>query len=153
MSCATAPKEAKVTLPAQLAEWATLSCTRFGHVIRSKSDWVWHSPRNDEFVRIWAQGSDGEMEASGHADHFSKIEFQELSAQEAREANNALASSLGAKPQPVADAFELLVTSAKGQRQIVIFVRTEANLRLGNMWGWACSDPCQEPTVFMGFKP
>lgn len=152
-SCADAPREAKTVLPKQLADWATLSCSRFGHVIRAAPGWVWHAPQTNEFVRVWAQPSQGNLEPTGHADHFTKLEFQQLTPREAQEAGDVLAKSLGAKPQPVVDAFVLLLSDARGQAQAVHFVRTEANIRIGNLWGWACSYPCQKPIIFMGFKP
>lgn len=153
MSCSSAPLEAKTELPPKLAEWAVVSCTRFGHVLRAAPGWVWHIPRTREFVRVWSQPSSGDLEPTGHADHFKSLEFSQLSVREAEEANAALAAQLGAEPQTVADAYVLLLRDARGGTQAVHFVRTEANIKLGNFWGWACGFPCVKPQVFMAFKP
>jgi hypothetical protein len=151
--CVEAPSDAKTQLPPILAEWAVVSCTRFGHVVRAAPGWVWHNPRTNEFVRVWSQPSTANLEPTGQADHFTYLEFKQLSPQEADEANAALAEQLGAKPQVVADAYVLLLRDVRGQAQAVHFVRTDANLKLGNLWGWACGYPCVKPQVFMAFKP
>jgi hypothetical protein len=151
--CATAPTDARTELPAKLAEWATLGCTRFGHVISAAKGWVWHNPRANSFVRIWSQPSTGELSESGHQNYFKTLDFRQLSPQETEAANAALAAELGAKPQQVADAYNLVVVDAQGRTQNINFVRAEANIRLGTFWGWSCSSPCEKPEVFMGFKP
>jgi hypothetical protein len=73
--------------------------------------------------------------------------------QEAEAANGAIAAELGAKPAAVADAYSLTAIDAQGRTQVVNFVRSEANVRLGNFWGWSCASPCVKPEIFMGFKP
>jgi len=153
ISCDTAPAEAKTQLPSKLAEWAVLSCTRYGHVLRAARGFVWHNPKTNSFVRIWSQPSDGDLAESGHGNYFKSLEFRQLSLQEAEEANAALAVELGAKAQAVVDAYTLLLVDARGRTQTVNFVRTESNIRLGNFWGWSCTSPCTKPQVFMGFKP
>jgi hypothetical protein len=90
---------------------------------------------------------------SGHDQYFKSIEFRQLSSDEAEQANAMLATSLGAKPQPVAEAYRLVLVDVQGRTQVVNFVRGEANMRLGNFWGWSCSEPCATPQVFMGIKP
>jgi len=92
ISCNSAPQDARTEIPAELAQWATLSCTRFGHVIRAKNGWVWHNPRKNHFVRIWAQHSDGKFVESGHESYFKELEFRQLSASETDSANAALAA-------------------------------------------------------------
>jgi hypothetical protein len=151
--CNSAPADARTELPAKLAEWAALSCTRFGHVVSAAKGWVWHNPRTNRFVRIWSQPSDGDLAESGHGNYFKTLEFRQLSPQEADAANAALATELGAKAQQVADAYTLLVVDARGRTQNINFVRAEANIRLGTFWGWSCSSPCSKPEIFMGFQP
>jgi len=153
ISCDTAPSDAVTKLPPKLSEWATLSCTRFGHVVRAASGWVWHDPKANTFVRIWSQPSGGDLVESGHKHYFKSMEFRQLGVEEAGAANAALAAALGAKAQPVADAYTLALVDAQGRIQTVNFVRSEPNIRLGTFWGWACGSPCYEPQVFMGFKP
>lgn len=153
IACSSAPAEAKIELPPKLSEWAVLSCTRFGHVVRAAPGWVWHNPRTNEFVRVWSQPSAANLEATGHADHFTSIEFKELTQSEAEEANAVLAAQLGAKPQAVADGYVALLRDARGKAHAIHFVRTAANIKLGNFWGWACGYPCASPQIFMGFKP
>jgi hypothetical protein len=153
VSCSSAPTDAKTELPPELAKWATLSCTRFGHVLRAAPGWVWHNPRKNEFFRVWSQPSEGNLEARGHADHFTSIDFKQLTQAEAEEANAALAAQLGAKPQAVADAYVALLRDARGNAHAVHFVRTAANVKLGTFWAWACGYPCTSPQVFMGFRP
>jgi hypothetical protein len=153
MPCSSAPSDARTELPPKLAEWAIVSCTKFGHVVRAAPGWVWHVPRTRDYVRVWSQPEGGSLEPTGHGDHFKFLEFKQLSAPEAEEANAALAAQLGAKPQVVADAYVLLLRDARGRAQAIHFVRTEANVRLGNLWGWACEYPCVKPQVFMAFKP
>lgn len=151
--CNSAPADARTELPAKLAEWATFSCTRFGHVIRAAKGWVWHNPRTNRFVRIWAQPGDGDLAESGHENYFKTLEFRQLAPQEADVANAALAAELGAEAQQVADAYTLIVVDALGRTQNINFVRAEANIRLGTFWGWLCTSPCAKPEIFMGFKP
>lgn len=151
--CDTAPTEAKTSLQPKLADWAVLSCTRYGHVLRAAKDWIWHNPRTNTFVRIWSQPADGDLEEAGHKHYFKSLEFRQLSPQEAEAANAALAKEIGAKPQAVADAYSLSLVDAQGRSQTVNFVRAEANIRLGTFWGWLCSSPCGKPEIFMGFKP
>ncbi len=151
--CSSAPAEARTELPGQLAQWATFSCTRFGHVVSAAKGWVWHNPRTNRFVRIWSQPSDGNLQESGHENYFKTLEFRQLSPQEAETANAALAAELGAKAQMVADAYTLVVVDARGRTQTTNFIRAEANVRLGTFWGWSCTSPCSKPEVFMGFKP
>lgn len=151
--CSNAPEAAKTELPSDLQKWAKLSCTRYGQVIRAASGWIWHSPRTNEFVRLWAQPAEGDLSEVGQSSYFTTIEFRKLSQPEAEEANNSLASSLGAKTQPVADAYALTTKDNTGRVQTVHFVRSEANARLGNLWAWACTEPCTKPTIFMAFKP
>ncbi len=153
MPCTSAPAEARTELPAQLAQWATFSCTRFGHVISAAKGWVWHNPRTNRFVRIWSQPSDGSLQESGHENYFKTLEFRQLSPQEAESANAALVAELGAKAQQVTDAYTLIVIDARGRSQTTNFIRAEANLRLGTFWGWSCTSPCSKAEVFMGFKP
>lgn len=153
VSCSTAPPEARTQLPPKLAEWAALSCTRFGHVVRAAQGWVWHNPRTNSFVRIWAQPGDGALLESLHDQYFKSIEFRQLSSDEAEQANAMLAAVLGAKPQPVAEAYKLVLVDVQGRTQVVNFVRGEANMRLGNFWGWSCAEPCATPQIFMGIKP
>lgn len=151
--CAGAPAAAKTELPSELQKWAKLSCTKYGQVIRAASGWVWHAPMTNQFVRVWAQPAERDFAEVGQSSFFASIEFRKLSQLEAEEANQALAASLGAKPQPVADAYALVATDNTGRAQTVRFVRSEANVRIGNLWGWSCSAPCTAPTVFMAFKP
>ena len=153
ITCSGAPTAAKTELPRDLEKWARLSCTKYGHVIRAASGWVWHAPRSNQFVRLWSQRAEPEFAEVGHSSYFTSIEFHKLSQPEAEEANKALATSLGAKPQLVSDAYVLAVTDNQGRVQTVNFVRSEANVRLGSFWGWSCSVPCTAPVVFMGFKP
>lgn len=153
ISCDEAPAEAKTQLPAKLAEWAMLSCTRYGHVLRAASGWIWHNPKTNSFVRIWSQPSAGNLAESGHKNYFNSLDFRQLSPEEADAANAVLAKALGAQPQSVADAFALTLIDAQGRSQTINFVRAAANIRLGNFWGWVCSSPCVRPEVFMGFKP
>ena len=151
--CSSAPADARTELPTQLTQWATLTCTRFGHVVTAAKGWVWHNPRTNRFVRLWSQPSDSDLQESAHENYFKSIEFRQLSPQEAEAANSALAAALGAKPQQVADAFTLVLVDALGRSQTTNFVRAEANIRLGTFWGWSCTSPCAKPEVFMGFKP
>lgn len=151
--CSTAPPEAKTQLPPKLAEWATLSCTRFGHVVRASQGWVWHNPRTNSFVRVWAQPEDGALRESGHDNYFKSVEFRQLAPDEAEQANARLAAELGAKPQPVAEAYTLVLIDVQERTQVVNFVRGEANVRLGNFWGWSCTASCEKPQVFMGIRP
>lgn len=153
ISCSSAPSEAKTALPPKLSEWAVVRCTKFGHVVTAAAGWVWHIPRTKDYIRVWSQPDRGNLESTGHADHFKLLEFKQLSAPEAAEANAALAEQLGAKPQTVADAYVLLLKDARGRAQAIHFVRTEANIRIGNVWGWVCEYPCVKPQVFMAFKP
>jgi len=153
ISCASAPSDAKTQLPPKLAEWATLSCTKFGHVLRAAKGWIWHNPRDNSFVRIWSQTSAGELAASGHKSYFRALEFRHLAGQEADAANALLATELGAQPQTVEDAYALSVTDAQGRVQLINFIRSSANVRLGTFWGWACESPCSKPVIFMGFRP
>jgi hypothetical protein len=152
--CEKAPIEAvKGDLPRQLSQWATLSCTRYGQVLRAAKGWVWHNPKANSFVRIWSQPSEQELEESAQNNYFKALTFRQLSQEEAEAANALLASELGAKPQKVADAYTLEVADARGGKQVVNFIRAEANVRLGTFWGWACASPCTKPEVFMGFSP
>ncbi len=151
--CEMAPPEAKTQLPAKLAEWAVLSCTRFGHVVSAAQGWVWHNPRTNSFVRVWSQPSDGDLSESGHENYFKSLEFRQLAPREAEQANAMLAAELGASAQPVADAYALVLVDVRGRTQVVNFVRSEANVRLGNFWGWSCTSPCAKAQVFMGIKP
>jgi hypothetical protein len=89
---------------------------------------------------------------SGHDQYFRLIEFHQLAADEAELANSKLAAALGAKPQPVAEAYRLALVDVQGRTQIVNFIRGEANMRLGNYWGWSCSEPCASPQIFMAIK-
>ena len=153
ITCSGALTAAKTELPSELEKWARLSCTKYGHVIRAASGWVWHAPQSNQFVRLWSQGAEPEFAEIGHSSYFTSIEFRKLSQPEAEEANQALAMSLGVKPQLVTDAYVLAVTDNQGRGQTVNFVRSEANVRLGSFWGWSCSVPCTAPVVFMGFRP
>jgi len=153
ISCEAAPSEAVTQLPPKLGQWAVLSCTRFGHVVRAARGWVWHNPRTNTFVRLWSQPSGGNLAESGHANHFRSVELKQLGAEEAAAANGAIAAALGAKPQPVADAHRLTLVDAQGRIQTVDFVRSEANVRLGTFWGIACGSPCTDAQVFAAFKP
>lgn len=151
--CSSAPTDARTEIPAQLEQWATFSCTKFGHVVSAAKGWVWHNPRTNRFVRIWSQPSDGSLQETGHENYFKTLEFRQLSPQEAESANAALAAELGAKAQQVVDAFTLVAVDARGRSQTTNFIRAEANVRLGTFWGWSCTSPCSKPEVFMGFKP
>lgn len=153
ISCSGAPATAKTELPSDLQKWATLSCTKYGQVIRAASGWVWHSPLTNQFVRVWAQSAERDFAEVGQSNYFASIEFRKLPQPEAEEANQTLAASLGAKPQPVADAYVMAATDNTGRVQTVHFVRSEANVRIGSLWGWSCLVPCAAPTVFMAFKP
>lgn len=153
VSCDKAPPESvKSDLPSQLSHWATLSCTRYGQVLRAAEGWVWHNPKGNSFVRVWAQPSDQELKESVKNNYFKSLSFQQLSPEEAESANLLIAGELGAKPQKVTDAYTLEVIDAQGRKQMVNFVRSEANIRLGTFWGWACTSPCIKPEVFMGFR-
>jgi len=152
--CQSAPDEAiKGDLAPQLAQWATLSCTRFGQVLQAAKGWLWHNPKTNTFVRIWSQPSDEELEESAQNNYFKSLSFRQLSQLEAESANALLAKEMGANPQKVADAFSLEVTDAQGRKQVVNFIRAEANVRLGTFWGWSCTSPCVKPEIFMGFNP
>ncbi len=153
INCSGAPSAAKTDFPSDAEKWAKLSCTKYGQVIRAASGWVWHAPRTNQFVRLWAQPTGPELTEASYSNYFTAIEFRKLSQSEAEEANQTIATSLGAKPQSVSDAYVLTATDNQGRVQTVNFVRTEANIRIGNMWGWSCSVPCTAPTVFMAFKP
>ncbi|MBW8371522.1 MAG: hypothetical protein K0M66_11225 [Thiobacillus sp.] len=152
-SCSDAPAAAKIDLPSDLQKWAKLSCTKYGHVIRAAAGWVWHAPQSNQFVRLWAQPAERDFAEVGHSSYFTLVEFRKLSQHEAEEANQALSASLGAKPQAVSDAYLLTATDNGGRVQTIHFVRSEANVRIGNLWGWSCSVPCSAPTVFMAFRP
>jgi hypothetical protein len=89
----------------------------------------------------------------GQASYFKSLEYRQLSAQEADAANGAIAAELGASPQTVVDAYSLTAIDAQGRTQVVNFVRSEANVRLGTFWGWSCPSPCAKPQIFMGFRP
>lgn len=153
IACTDAPALAKTEVPSDLQKWAKLSCTRYGQVIRAASGWIWHSPRTNEFIRVWAQPAEHNLAEVGQSSYFTAVEFRKLSQSEAEEANKALALSLGAKPQAVADAYVLTAKDNTGRVQTVHFVRSEANVRIGNFWAWACTEPCTAPAVFMAFKP
>ena len=153
ISCFGSPAAAKTKLPGDLQKWAKLSCTKYGQVIRAASGWVWHSPLTNQFVRVWAQSAERDFAEVGQSVYFASIEFRKLPQPEAEEVNKTLAASLGAKPQSVADAYVMTATDNTGRVQTVNFVRSEANIRIGNLWGWSCSAPCAAPTVFMAFKP
>lgn len=151
--CDPAPPDAKTQIPPRLAEWAVLSCTKFGHVVRAAQGWVWHNPRTNSFVRVWSQPSEEDLAESGHENYFKSLEFRQLAQEEAEQANALLAAELGAKAQPVTDAYTLVLVDVRGRTQVVNFVRSEANIKLGSFWGWSCTSPCVKPQVFMGFKP
>jgi hypothetical protein len=153
IACTTAPPEAKTQLPPKIAEWAVLSCTRFGHVVRAAQGWVWHNPKTNSFVRVWAQPTEGNLKESGNDHYFKSIEFRQLPQTEAEHANALLATALGAKPQPVAEAYSLVLQDEQDRTRIINFVRGEANVRLGNYWGWTCTEPCVNPQIFFGIKP
>jgi len=153
ITCSDAPISAKTELPSDLQKWAKLSCTKYGQVIRAASGWIWHAPRTNEFVRLWAQSTERDFAEVGQLSYFTTIEFHKLSQPEAEEANQVLTSSLGTKPQSVADAYLLTVKDNAGRVQTVHFVRSEANVRIGNLWAWTCTEPCTSPTIFMAFKP
>lgn len=154
ISCDKAPlASVKSDLPPQLSHWAALSCTRYGQVLRAAEGSVWHNPKTNSFVRIWAQPSDQDLEESAEKNYFKSLSFWQLSQEDAESANLLLASELGVKPQKVADAYALEVVDAQGRKQSINFIRSEANIRLGTFWGWACASPCVKAEVFMGFSP
>jgi hypothetical protein len=115
--------------------------------------WIWHAPRNNQFVRLWSQEDDQNLKKVGHASHFVQIEARRLADDQAREANARLAESVGAAPQPLSEVFELQLKTDTGKTKVAFFVISEANARIGNLWAYTCGQTCAERIIFMIWKP
>jgi hypothetical protein len=151
--CSGAPSAAVVKVPQLISKWAAVRCTEYGHIVMAAPGWIWHAPRENQFVRLWAQGDGQDLKRVGHSAHFVQIDARRLSSAAAEEANTLLSASIGAPPQPLSKALELRVKANGGVNRTVVFVISEANAQIGNLWAYACGQTCGERTVFMIFRP
>ena len=79
IDCAKAPKEAVTKLPDDLARWATVYCTKLGHIFNADDRHFGAFPDNGVRASFSAAEMAGKIGEPGNDAYFTKIDYRELS--------------------------------------------------------------------------
>jgi hypothetical protein len=141
--CAGTPSAAVLELPMPLAKWAKLSCTPFGHVIESRSPWVWTTPGSYDAVFMPAQMVRSAPLPGGNHYYFTNIELARVEGAEFTAAYDAYHQGL-AKDAVMPLAYRLNLTSVSGKSNVQYFFDYG-----DHAWGIWCNGTCDTSSRFM----
>ena len=149
--CTGSPPDAVLQLPAPLANWGQVYCTKFGHTLAAKDRWIWSFPGALAPVHLPAQMAREQPREVRHAAYFKRIELVQLGSQEAEGAAERLNRKLGTRADsPVSSAYRLLLTNQDGDSHTLLFVVTAREVELGKgHWGLWCDKGCIDGSPFM----
>ena len=82
VDCAKAPPDAVTKLPDELARWATVYCTKFGHVFNANDRYFGAFPDSGERASFDAASMAGKTGEPGNDAYFSGIGYRQLSPEE-----------------------------------------------------------------------
>jgi hypothetical protein len=151
LSCADAPKDAVLQLPAPLDQWGGIYCTKYGHSLTAKERWIWSFPGAFAPVHLPAQMVRENPKEVGHAAYFKQVDLQSLAGVAADDAAKKINGALGTRSDsPVANAYRLTLTNQAGQSHVVLFVQTVNELKDGKgLWAFWCDEGCKNGMPFM----
>jgi len=105
LDCNNAPSGAVTVLPPKLARWATIYCTKIGHIFAYRDGYFATFPGSGVRAVINAAEVSGRRGEVGHEAYFTHVEYRELSpAERAR-----LTAESGAEEQRLGDPSKALV--------------------------------------------
>ena len=78
IDCKNAPKTAVTQVPEPMRRWATVYCTKFGHVFTANDRYVSRAPGGRGFWDLSAAAVAKRTGELGHAAHFTKIAYEAL---------------------------------------------------------------------------
>jgi hypothetical protein len=78
VDCTRAPKDAVTKLPEDLARWATVYCTKFGHVFNANDRFFGVFPDSGIRASIGAAEMDGKSGEPGNEAYFTAIAYRKL---------------------------------------------------------------------------
>jgi hypothetical protein len=84
LDCKDAPKTAVTKVPEPLARWATIYCTKNGHLFSYNDRHLARFPRTPALGAFSAAELTGRKGELGHAAHFTKVAYKPLSKEEAQ---------------------------------------------------------------------
>jgi hypothetical protein len=123
IDCKDAPAAAVTTMPEPVARWATIYCTKFGHILTTNERYYSAVPGTNGNARGVLSAADlsGRKGELGHGAHFTKIDYAPLSKPAAQQAtagaDPALLKIVKNKP-----LFRLDVTVDTGQTSRALVV-------------------------------
>jgi hypothetical protein len=151
ISCAGSPPDAVLQLPAPLANWGRVYCTKYGHTLAAKDRWIWSFPGAYAPVHLPAQMVREHPRELRHAAYFKRIELVQLGNREAERAADRLNEKLGTRADsPVSSAYRLVLTNQDGGKHTILFVLTTREVEIGKgHWGIWCDEECKDGSPFM----
>ena len=112
--CSGSPKDAVMALPAPLASWAVIVCTPYGHIISSKTGWIWSYPGAYSPVFIPSQMVQSNPAPVGNQSYFSEIAMNKIIGNEAKVAYDEFHAIFGPESR-MPDEYRLELTSSSGR--------------------------------------
>ncbi len=144
INCEGTPKEAVTELPAPLNKWASLACTKYGHVIGPAEKWLWTVPGGFSPIFVPSQMVKTNPKKVGNSSYFTQIKL-------IKEKDNSLLGELlkgfdTSGANDTTDIYKLTVKNNQNLSQTLYFIddRTDSN-----KWGVWCRNECKETTQFM----
>jgi hypothetical protein len=149
--CDGAPAEAVMKLPEPLGSWGALYCTKYGHSIAAKEQWIWSFPGAFAPVHIPAQMVRSNPKEIGHAAFFKNIQLIELKGDSIIDAQVKFKNSFIAEwESPIAAAYRLILVNQADKNLEILFLITEDDIKDGRgHWALWCKKECQDGTPFM----
>lgn len=78
-NCDGAPRDAVLTIPDPVSEWAKISCTESGHIVTYTSGYGWFSHKSKKLISFSAQPESSNEKSGKHSFYFTKITVEKLS--------------------------------------------------------------------------
>jgi hypothetical protein len=145
--CAGTPSSAAMELPGQLAEWGTLVCTPYGHIISNHEGWIWSHPGGYSPVFVPSQMVRDNPQPLGNASYFKALDFHEVPLSDPGAARALEALEAGLAHEAATNAYRLSVSGSLGRSLVLYFFRLR-----GSTWGiWCGADgtKCTSDSKFM----
>jgi hypothetical protein len=121
LDCKTAPPGAVTQIPEPLSRWATVYCTKNGHIFSSNDRYFSAVPGAGAIGAFSAAALTGRRGEVGHAAHFTKITYDKLPPEKAKE----LAAGVSPEAQRVLrgnELFQLNLTVDTGKSLSMVVV-------------------------------
>jgi hypothetical protein len=121
LDCKTAPPGAVTQVPEPLSRWATVYCTKNGHIFSSNDRYFSAVPGAGAIGAFSAAALTGRRGEVGHAAHFTKITYDKLPPEKAKE----LAAGVSPEAQRVLrgnELFQLNLTVDTGKSLSMVVV-------------------------------